>query len=75
MTIMIHAPFFVHGIWSWHEWHAHTSNVQAACLDKATELGARIWDTSEASVMIIGEASLEGWLRASLKIANSKARA
>jgi hypothetical protein len=53
MTIKIHAPFYVRG-WQWHTWTAHTSNTHAACLDKANELGATMWDTSQASVMIDG---------------------
>lgn len=54
MRIKMHAPFFVKGSWRWETWTAHTSNTSAACLDKANELDASAWDTSQASVMIDG---------------------
>lgn len=54
MRIKMHAPFYVKGRWSWETWTTHTSNTHAACLDKATELGASCWDTSQASVEING---------------------
>lgn len=54
MIIKIHAPFCVKGIWRWLTWTTNTSNKHAACLDKANELDASSWDTSQASVMIDG---------------------
>lgn len=54
MKIEMYAPFYVKGSWQWLRWTAHTSNTHAACLDKAVELGATMWDTSQASVKIDG---------------------
>ena len=54
VEIKIHAPFYLHGVWSWQTWTCQESNLRAACADKATELGAKMWDASQASMMING---------------------
>lgn len=52
--IKIHAPFFLHGVWSWLTFTTREPNRHAAIFDKAREIGATMWDTSQASEMIDG---------------------
>lgn len=53
----IHAPFYVRGVWTWITWTAPSDalgSVYGACVAKATAIGATMWDSSQASVMING---------------------
>jgi len=53
VTIKMHAPFFI-GRWQWLTWTTDIANTHAACAAKAAEVGATMWDASQASIMIGG---------------------
>lgn len=50
-TYRVHAPFMVNGSWRWDTFDTTEANTHAAIINHAAEIGAKAWDTSQASEM------------------------